>query len=160
MTFYDDMPANSRVWVYQSDRPFRDAEVQGIRHKLKEFILEWTAHGAKLKAFGDVYYNQFIVIMVDEAQAEASGCSIDASIHFIKEIETTFEVDLFDRLTVAYMKGQEVLISSKDDVKVKLTQGEISTDTIIFNNMVNDKDAFETNWKIPLKESWVNTLVA
>lgn len=160
MTYYDDMPANSKVWVYQSDRPFRDVEVQGIRHKLKEFMLEWTAHGAALKAFGDVYYNQFIVIMVDEAQAQASGCSIDASVHFIKEIESTFEVDLFDRLTVAYMKGQEVLISSKDDVKVKLTQGEISADTIIFNNMVNDKDDFETNWKIPLKESWVNNLVA
>jgi len=160
MTYYDDMPANSKVWVYQSDRPFRDVEVQGIRHKLKEFILEWTAHGAKLKAFGDVYYNQFIVVMVDEAQAEASGCSIDASVHFIKEIEKTFEVNLFDRLTVAYMQGQDVLLSSKDEVKSKISQGEISEDTIIFNNMVKDKDAFETNWKIPLKESWVNTLVA
>jgi len=160
MTYYDDMPANSKVWVYQSNRPFRDVEVQGIRHKLREFILEWTAHGAKLKAFGDVYYNQFIVVMVDEAQATASGCSIDASVHFIKEIEKTFDVDLFDRLTVAYMQGQEVILSSKDDVKQKMNQGEISEDTIIFNNLVNNKDAFESKWKIPLKESWVQTLVA
>ncbi len=160
MTYYSDMPDHSKVWIYQSSRAFRDVEVQGIRHRIKEFISDWKAHGEDLKAFGDVYYNQFIVIIVDEAQAKASGCSIDSSVHFIKEIEATFEVNLFDRLTIAVMLGQDIHLMEKTEFKSRILSGEIDENTIVFNNMVANKEAFETKWKIPVKDSWHKQLVA
>jgi hypothetical protein len=48
------------------------------------FCIQWTAHGANLKAYGEVRHHRFIVMIVDETAAGASGCSIDKSIHFIR----------------------------------------------------------------------------
>jgi len=77
MNTYDVMPANSRVWVYQSNRAFTDNEVEKINEQLTLFVDKWVSHNQALKAYGAVYHNQFVVLMVDESQAGASGCSID-----------------------------------------------------------------------------------
>lgn len=155
MTYYDDMPNESKVWIYQSDRDFRDAEVQGIRQRLREFMENWTAHGNSLKAFGDVYYNRFLVIMVDESMATASGCSIDKSVHLIKEISSAFEVNLFDRLSIAYMQGSDVFVVSKAHFQQKVDSGELNENTVVFNNLVNTKTTFENMWKVPFKEHYL-----
>jgi hypothetical protein len=31
---------------------------------------------------------------------------------------------------------------------------KITSETIVFNNMVNTKEDFENNWEIPAKQSW------
>lgn len=159
MTYYEDMPLESKVWIYQSDRDFRDAEVQGIRQRMREFMEEWSAHGDNLKAFGDVYYNRFLVIMVDESVTVASGCSIDKSVHLIKEISNAFDVDLFDRLPVAYMQGSDVHVVSKKEFLTKMDNSELDEQTLIFNNLVNTKSTFETLWKVPLKEHYLSKVV-
>jgi len=159
MTYYEDMPLESKVWIYQSDRDFRDAEVQGIRQRMREFMEEWSAHGDNLKAFGDVYYNRFLVIMVDESVTVASGCSIDKSVHLIKEISNAFDVDLFDRLPVAYMQGSDVHVVSKKEFLTKVDNSELDEQTLIFNNLVNTKSTFETLWKVPLKEHYLSKVV-
>ncbi len=159
MTYYDDMPFESKVWIYQSDRDFRDAEVQGIRQRMREFMEEWSAHGNALKAFGDVYYNRFLVVMVDESVEVASGCSIDKSVHLIKEISAAFEVNLFDRLSIAYMQGSDVFVVSKAEFQQKVDKGEINEQTLVFNNLVNTKATFENMWKIPLKEHYLFKVV-
>jgi len=160
MSYYDDMPFESKVWIYQSDRDFRDAEVQGIRQRMREFMEDWSAHGNQLKAFGDVYYNRFLVIMVDENVEVASGCSIDKSVHLIKEISTAFEVDLFDRLSVAYMVGSDVFVVSKATFQQKIDSGELDENTTLFNNLVNTKTTFENMWKIPLKDHYLSKVLA
>jgi len=160
MTYYDDMPFESKVWIYQSDRDFRDAEVQGIRQRMREFMEDWTAHGNTLKAFGDVYYNRFLVIMVDESIAVASGCSIDKSVHLVKEISSAFEVNLFDRLSIAYMQGSDVFVVSKAEFQQKMESKELNENTVVFNNLVNTKTTFENMWKVPLKEHYLFKVVA
>ena len=159
MTFYQDMPENSKVWIYQSNRPFREVEVDGIRHKLKTFLENWQAHGNNLIAFGDVYYSQFVVLMVDENEAKASGCSIDTSVHFIEELGKIYEVDFFDRLSIAYVFENQVKVVSKNEFKQLLKSGELSNETIVFNNLIKNKLEFENKWKIPVKASWHKTLV-
>lgn len=160
MTHYDDMPLESKLWIYQSDRDFRDAEVQGIRQRMREFMEDWSAHGNMLKAFGDVYFNRFLVVMVDEKVAVASGCSIDKSVHLIKEISSAFEVNLFDRLSIAYMQGLDVFVVSKAEFQQKVDSGEINENTLVFNNLVNTKSTFESQWKTPLKEHYLYKVMA
>lgn len=156
MTHYEDMPQDSKVWIYQSNREFRDPEVDAIRKRMKEFMEDWAAHGQQLKAFGDVYYNHFVVIVVNEIEVQATGCSIDKSVHLIKEICETFDVDLFDRLTITYMKGLDVFACDKTTFLQKAESGEIDDKTLIFNNLVNTKTLFETAWKVPLKDHFLS----
>ena len=37
---FEDLPSNSRVWIYQSDREFSDQEINFITEKAIEFMTE------------------------------------------------------------------------------------------------------------------------
>ncbi len=148
------MPPDARVWVYQSIRPLSEVEVEGIISAGNEFIAEWAAHGAALKASFDVLYNRFIVIGVDEKQAMASGCSIDKSVHFVKSLEKAFDLNLFDRMQVAYRSKDGIQACSLSEFENLAKEKSVDASTIVFNNMVNNKVAFEKEWEVPVKDSW------
>ncbi len=160
MTQVSTMPSNARLWVYQSNRFFSDAEVKAIETAGSNFISDWAAHGASLKASFDVLYNCFIVIAVDEQQAIASGCSIDKSVKFVKELETQMNLNLFDRMQVAYRTADEIKICKLSDFEKLATQKLINESTIVFNNMVSSKATFDTDWQVPLKQSWQSRVLA
>ena len=50
------------------------------------FIEAWTAHGKDLQAGYKIVYKRFIVIALNQNLNNATGCSIDASVHFIQAI--------------------------------------------------------------------------
>ena len=54
-----DFHNQSKVWIYQSSRPFLSNEVSAIKAKLKEFAVNWKSHGADVKAFADQYFSLF-----------------------------------------------------------------------------------------------------
>jgi chemotaxis regulatin CheY-phosphate phosphatase CheZ len=145
---------NSRVWVYQSNRKLSDKEVQDIRGHLNDFTTSWTAHNNQLKAAAEVRYNRFLILIVDESQAGASGCSIDKSVKFIKQIEEQFNIILLDRFNLAYREGNEVLSAPRHDFEEMLKKGAIHTNTIVFNNMVQNVSELQTKWEVPFKDSW------
>lgn len=149
-----NMPENARVWVYQSNKELSGTEENKIKEAGNHFIADWSAHGASLKASFDIVYNRFIVIAVDEQQAMASGCSIDKSVKFVKELEEQFKLDLFDRLQVAYRDGNEIVVCHLSAFEKLAEQGLVNESTVVFNNMVTTKTAFDKEWEVPLKKSW------
>ena len=144
---------NSRVWVYQSDKKLSDSEAQEVQIQLDNFAKSWTAHNNQLKAKGEVRYNRFLILIVDEGQAGASGCSIDKSVHFIKHLEQQYNINLLDRFNLAYREGNEVLSAPRHDFEEMLKQGNINTNTIVFNNMVQNLNELQTKWEVPFKDS-------
>lgn len=154
MTPLNTLPPNSKVWVYQCNRPLTESEKEIITQLGIQFIAQWSAHGASLKASFDIVYNRFIVLAVDEEQALASGCSIDKSVKFIKELEQQFNLNLFDRLQVAYRNGNDIVSCSLSAFEKLAEQGLVNQNTVVFNNMVTTKHGLDTEWEVPLKQSW------
>ena len=150
----EDLPDWSRVWIYQSNRPFTEREITVLKSQINAFTTDWTAHSQQLCATGDVLYNQFIVLAVDEKQAGASGCSIDKSVHFLQSIENQFNTQLFDRLNFAYLKDNNVEIAPSTAFSRLYTEGVISDDTLVFDNLVSTVGDLKTKWTKPLRESW------
>ncbi|MBD3749276.1 MAG: ABC transporter ATPase [Sphingobacteriales bacterium] len=148
------MNLQSRVWIYQSNRALRNEELILIKERLSSFISSWTAHNQALKAAFEIRYDRFLVLIVDETQAGASGCSIDKSVHLMKDIEQQFHINLFDRLNMAWKMDEQVHSSSKEDFEELLKQGKISSETIVFNNLVSDYEQYLHHWEIPFKDSW------
>lgn len=144
----------SRVWIYQSDRKLTDQEVQQIQPELDRFTTNWTAHNNQLKAKGEVRYNRFFILIVDESQAGASGCSIDKSVHFMQEVQQHLGINLFDRFNLAYREGEEVLSLPRHDFEAKLKDGSINKETVVYNNLVQNLTELETKWEVPFKDSW------
>jgi len=145
---------NSRVWVYQANRKLSDNEVLQVQTAVDNFTTSWTAHNNQLKAAGEIRYNRFIILTVDESQAGASGCSIDKSVRFINLLEQQFNITLLDRFNLAYREGAEVLSAPRKDFEELLKKGNINTNTIVFNNMVQNVKELQTKWEVPFKDSW------
>lgn len=161
MTRYNDMPADARVWVYQSSRRLSETEMTAIREKADRFIEDWTAHGAKLKACLETRYGIFLLMLVDEKQAMASGCSIDKSVHFILGLEGEFGLSLTNRMQFAYKNAEgEVFTADKKQFEQLIKAGTITGETTVFNTLVKNKSELETGFEIPFEKSWHKNLVA
>ncbi len=153
---FKELPDSSRVWIYQSNRSFTDQEIQEITSKLEGFIAQWTAHGADLKASFEIKYKRFITLALDQQLNVATGCSIDASVKFIQQLEQDYNVDLLDKMNVSYKQGEFVAYKTLTDFRKMAKDKAVSKNTIVFNNLVNNKGEYLTDWEVPAEDSWHN----
>ena len=151
---FKDLPDTARIWIYQANRPFTESEQEEVKDYLKTFIEQWTAHGKTLKAGFEMRYRRFIVLGLDQGHAAASGCSIDASVHFIQGLEKRYQIDLLDKMNVTFKQGDYVTHKSLTDFKKMAKEKAISGKTIVFNNLVNNKQEYLEFWEVPASESW------
>jgi hypothetical protein len=154
-----ELPGHSRIWIYQSNRELSDNEITSISEKTKQFLESWTSHDQALKASFEIRYNRFLILMIDEKVADAGGCSIDKSVHFIQSLEKDHQMNFFDRMNFAFKKGDTVDSLLSKEFEKRLAIGELSDGTIVFNNLIQTKDELSTKWEIPLKDSWHKTIV-
>ncbi|QOD60568.1 ABC transporter ATPase [Polaribacter haliotis] len=153
-TEYKNLPNNSRVWIYQADREFTADEVTVISEKAENFINQWTRHGDDLKGSFTIKYDQFLVLAVDESFNNVSGCSIDSSVRFVQELEKELKVDLMNKMNVTFKDNEHINMVRLADFQQFAKEKKITSETIVFNNMVDTKQDFETLWEVPAKESW------
>lgn len=150
-----EIKPSSRVWIYQASRFFTDKEMDKLEEICADFMQKWHTHGTDLKAFYHVFFNRFVCLFVDEDTLGASGCSIDSSVHFIQSLERTFDISLMNRTDVAYLDSEgNIQIKNLPELKSAFKSGELTADTLVFNNLVGTKDEMETNWIVPASQSW------
>src|SRR5690606_19854997 len=107
---FNTLPEESRIWIYQSNRSFTEEEIEQLHSKLDVFIENWTAHGSDLQAGYLINYKRFIIIGLNQNISKASGCSIDASVHFIQQLEKEYQVDLMDKMNVSYKQDRKSVV--------------------------------------------------
>ncbi len=151
---FDALPETSRIWVYQCNRSFNKDEMQELTALIDAFLIQWTAHGADLKAGYQLPYNRFIIIGLDQSVNSASGCSIDASVRFIQQLEDRFKVDLMDKMNVSYKQGDYIAYKPLKEFKKMAKARAVSKKTVVFNNLVATKKEFLEAWEVPANESW------
>ena len=153
---YESLPPDTRVWIYQGSRPFAEADIPGIREQVKAFAQRWVSHNRALRSYGDVWHDRFVVLMVDETRAGASGCSIDTSVHFLQDLAEATGVDLFDRMIFTYRDNTTRAIQSapREEFMALYQQGKIDDDTVVFDNLIQRKADFEDRWEKRLADSW------
>jgi hypothetical protein len=152
---FDQIADHARVWVYQANRPLTDAEVAHITDTLQPVLATWEAHGHPLTAAGQVRYNRFVVIAVDESQGLPSGCSIDKSVGWLRQLSGALGVDFLDRSATYLGTDGSVQSLALPHIKAAVADGVLTPESIVFNNLVATKAEFETNWQIPAAHSWL-----
>ena len=148
------LPSDSRIWIYQANRELKAEEVNKISLLAQDFINSWTAHNQELKGSFEIRHHIFLILMIDEKHASASGCSIDKSIHFVQKIEKDFSISLLDRQIFALREKDKINLVKRKEFEAMIKSGEITEDTIVFNNLIQSKGDLQTNWEIPVRESW------
>jgi len=66
-----------------------------------------------------------------------------------------FNVNLFDRQMLAFIIKDKVQLLPLGQLKYAADNHFISANTLYFNNLVQTKLDFESNWIIPIKDSWL-----
>jgi hypothetical protein len=159
LNFKDNIPADfaddSRVWIYQSNRPFSKMESEEIEKMFSSFVDGWNSHGDKVKGFGALLLDQFIILMADESATGVSGCSTDSSVRLIKSIEEKFAVQLFDRQSLAFWLNDKITLIQLSDLDRAAENNILNANNLYFNNTVLTKKEFLEKWIAPVKGSWL-----
>ena len=145
---------NSRIWIYQAKEEIAAEILPQLQIELDNFARQWVSHSNALRAKAEIHHNRFLVLMVDESQAGASGCSIDKSVHFMQAVERKFDLNLFDRMTFTYEIDGQIHAASRDTFADLYNNGEINDETIVFDNLIKTKGQIQTDWRKKLGESW------
>lgn len=158
-TDFDKMPDSSRIWIYMANRTFTDDEKSKAEKRLRDFTDKWQVHNEDLKASFLIKYKQFIIVSVDEAYRKVSGCSIDASVHMLQELEKELDIELLNKLIVSFWDDDRIKTVGIKEF-IDLCQKEIvHKDTIIFDNTIQTKGELEEMWQFYAVGCWTNKFI-
>ena len=149
-----------RVWVYQANRFMTDTETHQAQAYLDAFNAQWKAHQVKLAARISVLHHLFVIIEVDQAHQEATGCAIDTSVKMMQELGNRLGIDFFDRQMIAY-QGQEgsLHLARLPELAQHYAEGRLTDESMVYNNLVDNGEDFDQKWRQPLKASWMARFV-
>ena len=152
---FNELAPSARIWIYQSDRKFTAEEIAALKNHLSNFIQQWTAHGNNLHGSYSVEYDQFIILGVDENFNQASGCSIDASVNFIKSLEKELNLNLNDRSKVAFLIDKDIHLEDFRNTRELVKNNRITPHTKTFNNHITSKKELKESWVSAVEDSWL-----
>lgn len=131
---FDDLPDDARLWCFGASRATDASELDHLMNSMRAFVEEWTAHRRDLQAGFDWLYERFLLIGVDESNAGASGCSIDALSRHLRNLSTELGLDLLDSMPVWFRNPSgQIRMVSRSDFADLASQGEVSATTPVFD---------------------------
>ena len=145
----------NRIWTYIISKPLSEANLDALNNLGQDFVSNWIAHTQKLAAEFEILNGRIVVVKVLENVANASGCSIDKLLHFMKACESRFEIELLNRLLVVYKNGDTMEVVHASQIQNLVLSGTIHENTIIYNTAISKEDEFKT-WEQPLKDTWLS----
>jgi hypothetical protein len=145
--------AQVQVWIYRSIKKLSPEQENDIDKMAGDFIAQWAAHGKSLAADFDILHGHYLIFFVDSSVAEATGCSIDASVHLIREIEAKYQLGLLDRMQIGFLKNNEVEFHHFNEIKSEIAAGKIKETDLVFNAMLSNKKEFDEGFLLPLSQS-------
>lgn len=149
----------SKVWVFTANRKMSDEEVAKINDKLQVFSRAWISHSNKLKSEAFVLHNLFVILVVDNSQAMASGCSIDTAMRFIQTLQIDFNIDFLDRQSFVYLdESNQIQLIRKNELQNAVDSGKINDDTLFYDNLIEDLNTLKTDFIKPRASFWMKNM--
>lgn len=150
---------SAKVWIYQADRELSYEELDQVRPMIFQFLDEWTSHSQSLMTYGNVFHRRFLALFVDESISGASGCAIDASVRFVKSLEEHLGISLLERDEIAFLQGEMISTIPLSEIGDAVSNGQLFMDTLVFDNLVKNKEEFLKKWVSPLESTWLKRFV-
>lgn len=155
-TDFDALPDSARLWVFGADRPLTGDAERRLLATVDEFLDSWTAHRRALSAARDWRERRFLFVGVDEQAAGVSGCSVDALVRGVRELEMATGVSLLDAFLVFYRdQGGAIVSMARDDFRQRVRSGEVTPATRVFDTTVQRVGDVRTGrFEAPASATW------
>ena len=152
---FDLLPTDARLWIFAAERPLSPDESQRVLAETDAFIDQWAAHGVPLTAGRELRYNQFLLVGVDERAAGVSGCSVDALVRRMQQLENLLRVELVNNGPVLYREGDVIERVSRERFAELAASGTVGPATRVFDNtLTRVGDLVAGKWEVKAAESW------
>lgn len=152
---FENISNSSRVWVFQSSRHLVSSEIEYIKKELLGFCQDWASHGHLLESSYLIQDERFIILAINESVHDASGCSIDKSIHIIKTIEQALGLNLLDKNLVTFLLNGQPKTVKLSELKTEVTEGILTEQSLVYNTLVSNKAEFLESFKTPAGDTWL-----
>lgn len=153
---FDQLSPESKIWIYQADKPFSEDQEKWLFQELHSFTNNWDSHGNPLTSSFQIRNHQFIILGVEGNVYEASGCSIDKSVALIKQFENKLNSTLLDRSQVMIVNKDKLQLIPFKELKDKVQSNILTPETLVYNNTITQMSELANNWLKPAKETWIS----
>jgi len=150
-----DLPDAARLWAFGADRQIREEEHDRLIETTRSFVERWAAHGEALAAAFELLHGRFLLVAVDENQGAASGCSIDALVGHVRELERELDVTLVDASPIWFRDGTGIRSVGRAEFRALAESGEVDGRTPVFDLTVQRVGELRAGgWELPAGDSW------
>ena len=152
---FDQLPEDARVWIFAAERPLTPPEQDRLLAEVDRFIDGWGAHDAPLTAGRDLRYDRFLFVAVDQHRVGPSGCSIDALVRQMKQLEQEIGVELVNHAPIVFRQGQEIRRVPREQFADLVSSGEVGPETTVFDNTLTSvSDVRAGRWETQVAQTW------
>lgn len=151
---FNELPNSSKVWIYQSKDQLSEQLKADIIAIGTDFLNSWESHGSSIPSSIDIFHDQFVLISADDCGDGLCGRAKDAQVRLMQQLEIQLNVILTDRMLTAYKENNNIVSVNFNDFKKLANNNVINSETIVYNNLIETKEDFITNWETQAKNSW------
>jgi len=152
---FEQLPSDARLWIFAAERPLSTDEGSRVLAETDAFINQWSAHGVALTAGRDLRHAQFVLVGVDERAAGVSGCSVDALVRRMQQLEAQLGVELVNNAPVLYREGDAIERVSRDRFAELAASGTVGPSTKVFDNtLTRVGDLQAGKWEVRAADTW------
>jgi len=110
------------------------AQASELKAVMDDFVGGWQAHGSQLAAAYRLIANKFLIIAVDETQQQATGCSIDKSVHLLQEFGAKQGLDFFNRMLIHVVEDGSFTSYTTSELKEAIASGKVNGATQVMHS--------------------------
>ena len=152
---FDQLPSDARLWIFAASRPLTADERRQVLVEADAFIDQWMAHGVPLSAARDIRHDQFVLVGVNERAAGVSGCSVDALVRRMGQLQSALGVELTNNAPVLFRDNDRIERVPRERFAELAAKGEVSLDTVVFDNTVERVgDLRDGRWEVRAAGAW------
>ncbi len=152
----EDFPGSARIWIFGANRELEAAETGKLLDSVDGFLRKWSAHGVPLRATRSWRHGRFLIVAVDLERAPPSGCSIDALVHVLRDLEGRLGARFLGNEAVWYRDaGGAIRRASRPEFRELARRGGVTPSSVVFDNSITAlSELREGLWEGPASERW------
>jgi len=131
---FDALPDEARMWCFAAEPEPAPREAAHLLDSMQRFVEQWTAHRQDLAAGVTWVHQRFLLVGLDESGTGASGCSIDALMGHLGDLERELNIRLTDASPVWYRDEEDrIQRVMREDFRKLAKSGSVGPDTPVFD---------------------------
>ncbi len=152
----EDFPGSARIWIFGTDRELGPSKTEKLLGCVDDFLQGWAAHGVPLRATRSWRHGRFLIVAVDMERAPPSGCSIDALVHMLRDLESRLGTRFLGNEAVWYRDDTGAIRrASRPEFRQLAQQGEVTPGSTVFDNSITALSELRAGrWEGPASERW------